>query len=285
MAPIPAGSTVLVTGANGYLASHIIDQLLSQGYPVKGSVRSLERGSWLKTYFSKLYPSVPLTLEIVPDVAAPGAFDHALEDVAGVVHVASDLSFSSDPAKVIPGVEAAITNILESTAAKGPSIKRVVLTSSSSAAIFPITGTKDTIAVDSWNDVSVAKAWHAEEEGRAYHVYAASKVASEKALWRFVKERKPKFEVNAVLPNLIMGKVLGREWGQSGSTGGAVVNLYAGDEKQVEGSKAFLNQVPPRKFYSLSPFSPLIRSFALASSISSFSCEIFSFTFPHYVHL
>lgn len=33
--------TVLVTGASGYIASHIINELLQRGYYVVGTVRSL----------------------------------------------------------------------------------------------------------------------------------------------------------------------------------------------------------------------------------------------------
>ena len=32
----------LVTGANGYIASHVVDQLLKQGHHVRGTVRSLD---------------------------------------------------------------------------------------------------------------------------------------------------------------------------------------------------------------------------------------------------
>lgn len=32
---------VLVTGASGYLASHVVQQLLQDGYQVRGTVRSL----------------------------------------------------------------------------------------------------------------------------------------------------------------------------------------------------------------------------------------------------
>ena len=34
--------TVLVTGATGYIASHVISQLLEKGYKVLGTVRSLD---------------------------------------------------------------------------------------------------------------------------------------------------------------------------------------------------------------------------------------------------
>ena len=34
------GDLVLVTGANGYLAAHVVQQLLESGYRVRGTVRN-----------------------------------------------------------------------------------------------------------------------------------------------------------------------------------------------------------------------------------------------------
>lgn len=40
--PIPSkGPIVLVTGASGYIALHVVQQLLQQGFRVRGTVRSL----------------------------------------------------------------------------------------------------------------------------------------------------------------------------------------------------------------------------------------------------
>lgn len=33
------GSRILVTGANGYIASHVVDQLLALRYVVRGTIR------------------------------------------------------------------------------------------------------------------------------------------------------------------------------------------------------------------------------------------------------
>ncbi len=41
-------------------------------------------------------------------------------------------------------------------------------------------------------------------------MYMASKVAAEKALWRFAGERKPHFTVNVVAPASILGQPLNR---------------------------------------------------------------------------
>ena len=40
----PPPTTVLVTRRSGFVASHLILQLLTAGYPVRSTVRRLERG-------------------------------------------------------------------------------------------------------------------------------------------------------------------------------------------------------------------------------------------------
>lgn len=79
MAPIPKGSTVLVTGANGFIASHIVDQLLQLGYKVRGTVRTQEKGKWLQSYFDDKYGKGKLELAVVPDMGVKDAFHDAVK--------------------------------------------------------------------------------------------------------------------------------------------------------------------------------------------------------------
>jgi nucleoside-diphosphate-sugar epimerase len=60
---------------------------------------------------------------------------------------ASDVSLGSDPSKVIPGVVSATQAILK--AAAEASIQRVVLTSSSTAALLPQPGVEGIVVTDS----------------------------------------------------------------------------------------------------------------------------------------
>lgn len=127
------GFSILVTGATGFIGSYIVAAALSFGYRVRGTVRSDGKAAVShKTHGNNL----KYTTAVVPDVAAPSAFDGASKDVHGVVHVASNMSFNNDPAKVIPGVKRATLSVLEA-AARTPSVTRVVLTSSSTAATMP----------------------------------------------------------------------------------------------------------------------------------------------------
>lgn len=52
MPTVPAGSKVLVTGANGFVAAWVIRTLLEQGYKVRGTIRSEGKGVHLKKIFA-----------------------------------------------------------------------------------------------------------------------------------------------------------------------------------------------------------------------------------------
>lgn len=71
------GSLVLVTGANGYIGSHVADQLIQAGYRVRGTVRDASKVGWLKEMFDANYGPEKFELAIVEDLAKPGAYDDA----------------------------------------------------------------------------------------------------------------------------------------------------------------------------------------------------------------
>lgn len=52
---ISRGSLILVIGASSWLGTHVVDQLLEQGYRVRGTARSVETGSWGMKYFRQKY--------------------------------------------------------------------------------------------------------------------------------------------------------------------------------------------------------------------------------------
>ena len=76
---IPKGSTVLVTGVNSFLGSHIADQLLTDGYNVRGTVRSKSKGEELLQDFANIYGRGRFELAIVEDIASNYAFDEAIK--------------------------------------------------------------------------------------------------------------------------------------------------------------------------------------------------------------
>lgn len=76
---IPKGSLVLVTGVNGWMASHVADQFLKCGYKVRGTVRSVEKSAWVKNAFDAKYGSGNFELAQITDFAKPDAFTEALK--------------------------------------------------------------------------------------------------------------------------------------------------------------------------------------------------------------
>jgi len=68
MPTIAPGDKILVTGANGFLAVHVVDILLEKGYVVRGVVRSLNKGEHLKKLFAK--HGDKLELAVVEDITA-----------------------------------------------------------------------------------------------------------------------------------------------------------------------------------------------------------------------
>jgi nucleoside-diphosphate-sugar epimerase len=214
---IPEGSLILVTGATGFVASHTVAQLLQRGYKVRGTVRSLEGASWLTNdVFKSAAESGNLELVAVPDLSAPHAFDESVKNVAGIIHVATITDLNPDPNVTVPRTVSGVSTILEA-AVKEPSVKEFVYTGSGLAATSSYKGNKTHVGRDTWNDAVVQYAWSPPPYGpeRAFPVYAASKVAAEKEVWRFVDEEKPHFTVNVVSPSGIIGRPLHRKHADS----------------------------------------------------------------------
>jgi nucleoside-diphosphate-sugar epimerase len=88
MAPaIPKGSTILVTGVNGYIGSHVADQLLLAGYRVRGTTREASKATKLLKIWEKNYGKDLVELAIVPDMAAKGAFNKAVKGRYHLLHI------------------------------------------------------------------------------------------------------------------------------------------------------------------------------------------------------
>lgn len=89
MTAISAPAKVLVTGANGYIATWIIRKLLDRGFSVRGTVRSDSKGKYLLDIFKDEVKSGRFEINIVPDICASGAYDEAVKGVAAIEHTAA----------------------------------------------------------------------------------------------------------------------------------------------------------------------------------------------------
>lgn len=211
---LPTGSVILVTGVNGFLGSHIANQLLLAGYKVRGQVRDAKKNISLQEVFDERYSLGRFDLVEVKDLSQPGALDLPLQgkggqtdgvlnvhltngpDVSGVAHTASDVSLNDNPNVVITGAIQSALNVIKAAAAVS-TIKRFVYLSSTAAAYTVNIEEDITIRVDRFNEWAKRKAWEPPPyDGRGPHVYEASKAETEEALWKFVREERPRFTFN-----------------------------------------------------------------------------------------
>jgi len=157
----PSKGTVLVTGATGFIAGHVILQLLHAGYTVRGSVRALPQPQQPQTPGSPAPLHVDRTISasaaladmvqtfegrlqlVVADLTKPGSFDAAVDGCDAVLHVASPVNINPrDPDDVIrPAIEGT-RNVLNAAlrearrrGATSEAPYRVIVTSSDAAIV------------------------------------------------------------------------------------------------------------------------------------------------------
>lgn len=245
---IPPGSWVLVTGASGFLASHICLQFLERGFKVRGSVRDPTQSSWLLESRFKSYADIG-AIELVPvtHLGADGAYDEAIKGVSAIVHTAYVTNIVPDPNEVITPMVASVRSIMKAAIGE-PSVKEVVFTSSALTA-SPLGQAIDngTIGRDSWNDAVLEAAWAPPPYGMSHAManYPASKVAAEKEVWKFVEENDLHFNVNVVSPAGMIGEPLNKKHIEGQANW--IVHAYRGNKAAMDPLQACKNCFPPTK--------------------------------------
>uniref|UniRef100_A0A2N9J7I1 NAD-dependent epimerase/dehydratase domain-containing protein n=1 Tax=Fagus sylvatica TaxID=28930 RepID=A0A2N9J7I1_FAGSY len=213
---------ICVTGASGFLASWIIKRLLLSGYHVIGTVR--DPGNEKKLAHLLSLEGARERLQLVKaDLMEEGSFDHAIMECHGVFHTASPvLKPSSDPKAEIlePAIEGTL-NVLRSCK-KNPSLRRVVLTSSSST-VRARDDFEPNIPLDetSWSSAELCE--------KLQIWYALSKTLAERAAWEFCN--KNGIDLVTILPSFVIGPSLPQDLC---STASDVLGLLKGEKEKFQ---------------------------------------------------
>lgn len=209
MVAISPPAKVLVTGANGYLATWVVKKYLEAGYSVRGTVRSLTKSAFLKDKFAQYGDRFELV--VVEDITKDGAFDDAVKGVDAIAHTASPFHYNStNPDDLIVPAVRGTTAILNSALKHGSNLKRVVLTSSA-VAILEVTTVPRVFTESSWNEAAVEAVKTKGSAAGPFVIYCASKTLAEKAAWDFVTAHNSEisWDLAVINPSLILGPSLG----------------------------------------------------------------------------
>ncbi len=160
-------SSVFVTGANGFIGSHLVEALLGRGDEVIGLVRPTSDLRSLKPLFARYGPKLQL---VVGDIRQPDTFASYLQDVEYVYHLAAVLLGTSEDEFMETNVEGTRNILKAALQNRSPQFRRLLFTSSQAAAgpspsASPIDETHPAQPV-SWYGKSKQRA---EEIAREYH--------------------------------------------------------------------------------------------------------------------
>jgi nucleoside-diphosphate-sugar epimerase len=147
---------VLVTGASGYIATHIVKLLLEDNYRVRGTVRSLKDEKKLAP-LRNLVPNSKHQIELVEaDLNDEKSWINAVKDCTYVIHTASPFpnEVPRDENEVIKPAVNGTLFVFRACVQEGSKVKRVVLTSSVAAINGDILATNHPFTEKDWPELT-----------------------------------------------------------------------------------------------------------------------------------
>ncbi|MBF6167126.1 aldehyde reductase [Streptomyces gardneri] len=192
------GTQVSVTGATGFVAGHVIAELLEHGYAVRATVRDLA-ATGKRAHLVELARRTGGELEFAQaDLNGEDGWASAVAGSAGVLHVASPFPTTppDDERELVDTAVEGTLRVLRACAAAG-TVRRVVLTSSIAAIAYG--HTEDALRTEA--------DWTVVERSPAYQ---KSKTLAERAAWDFVAKlpARERFELVVVNPGMVLGPLL-----------------------------------------------------------------------------
>lgn len=192
-------SLVLVTGGSGFVAGHVMLQLLTAGHAVRATLRTLDRAPGVTAALARAGAPTERLSFVVADLLRDEGWAEALVGVDTVQHVASPMTATKDEDQVIrPAVEGALRVL---RAARDTGVKRVVMTSSCGAVYYGHPLQAEPFDETSWTHV----------EAGGMSAYVKSKALAERAAWDFMASEGGALELSVINPTGIFGPALSLE--------------------------------------------------------------------------
>jgi nucleoside-diphosphate-sugar epimerase len=192
-----AGEKVLVTGASGFIAKHVIAELIRQGYQVQATLRDLSREEETWRAIGNAGATAGDLKFFPADLLDDDGWAEAMQGCTYVQHVASPFPLRNpkDPDEVIRPAREGAVRVLK--AAKQAGVKRVVLTSSVVAITLP------------WPEATPGHVFDETDwtnpDRPDITTYVVSKTLAERAAWDYVSSTPGAPELAVVNPAFVLG--------------------------------------------------------------------------------
>ncbi|MBK6943988.1 MAG: NAD-dependent epimerase/dehydratase family protein [Flavobacteriales bacterium] len=277
MTTIDRTRPVMVTGANGYVASWLVKRLLDDGLTVHAAVRNPndeKKIAHLKEAAAKSSGQIKF---FAGDLLKPGSYKAAMEGCELVYHTASPFTTTvKDPQKELidPAVKGT-ENVLRS-ATEVDSVKRVVVTSSCAAiygdAIDTVNAPGGKLTEEIWNTTSSLE----------YQPYSFSKTLAEKKAWELAKSQ-DKWDLVTVNMSLVMGPALNP--GNTTSESINILKMLGGGEMKMGAPRMGVGLVDVRdvaEAHFKAGFTPTAKGRYITSAHSTDFLEMGKVLLPKY---
>ncbi len=202
MTQIDKTKPILVTGANGYVASWLVKRLLEEGHTVHATVRNPQNEKKIG-HLKNLEKQSKGTIKFFKtDLLQKDSFFKAMQGCELVYHTASPFitSVKNPQKELVEPAEKGTENVLH-TAIETLSVKRVVVTSSCAAMYTDSIDTHNTpkgmLTEDIWNTTASLE----------YQPYSYSKTVAEKKAWEIAKMQS-RWDLITINPSFVMGPFL-----------------------------------------------------------------------------
>lgn len=189
--------TVLVTGAAGFIGSHVVAQLLQSGAQVRATVRNPDNAQFLKSLPRPEGGSLQI---VVMDLLDYASVRSAVSDCQDVIHCAAALAVNVKNAQtdvLDPSIEGC-KNLVKAMQQAGV-VKRIVHTSSVAAIRSSSYPNGKIFSVDDWCDDATVKS----------NPYGMAKAGAEKVMRQWVEsqsgESKPR--LITIHPSIVFGPI------------------------------------------------------------------------------
>lgn len=196
-------TTVLVTGASGFLGAHVLARLLDAGHDVRATVRVPERAPVVEQRLrSAGVPEVERVTYVEADLLDDAGWESATDGAELVLHLASAVQAArpgEDEADLI--LPSLVSTLRVLRAARLGGAKRVVMTSSFAAIGYGHGHTGHAFTEDDWTNI----------DGVGVSSYVRSRTIAERVAWDFVAEEGAGMELTVINPVGMLGPAPGPE--------------------------------------------------------------------------